>query len=434
MINRIKNNEEVRGFVCKHNDSVIIRERFTNQAWQLLGRYIANNTHLYYLYLGFCGLTDEKMARLFGKLTNSDSIKILDLSGNPFGIEGVRSMMPFLNSCSLRLSEVRLGHKGNNRIDTECFELIVSSLHGTCIQELSFMECNITSISSLETYSLPNLQKLYLCGNNIGRDGCIIVSNLLQNEGSTLTDLQLSCTGMGYEEAEILTNSLKHNTKLNGLSFENNITERGYKVFLKLVIDVSSIESTYNSNNTLSSCHLGNALERTRAETFIISHINSAVQLNKLHQNSHVAGREKVIKYQLNSQTRKVLCQLQDIDFSYSNIFADIDPILLPNIIALIGERHGQRELYTALIHTAPDLLSYVDRRALLKDEKDRNAVQRAQIAKQVEELTRQLDILVAEDDQLDNRLALIELGDSKASVVDEGKEGGSGEKRQRIR
>lgn len=229
---------------------------FANMPWELLGRYIANNTHLQKLaikhYRSF--LTDDNMARLFGTLTNSDSIKELDLSGNPFGIEGLRSMMPFLNSCSRQLTKLSLNYTG---MGTECFELVISSLHGTSIQELSMRSCDITKISSLETYELPNLQKLNLIDNEIGRQGCIIISNLLQKEGSALTKLYLDSTGMGDDGAEILAASLKNNTKLHllGLRGRNGITNRGREAILKLLVDISSIESAYNSNHTLAVMH-----------------------------------------------------------------------------------------------------------------------------------------------------------------------------------
>jgi len=80
-----------------------------------------------------------------------------------------------------------------------------------------------------------------------------------------------------------------------------------------------------------------------------------------------------VIEYQLNSQKRKEQCRLQGIECSFiGNLFADIEPILMPNILALVGEEHGQNELYNTLLPTAPDLLSYIDRKVLLTND-DRN-------------------------------------------------------------
>lgn len=166
--------------------------------------------------------------------------------------------------------------------------------------------------------------------------------------------------------------------------------------------------------------------------------------MNELHQNSHAVGRAKVIEYQLNSQKRKVLCQLQGIDFSYSNIFADIDPILLPNIIALIGDRHGQSELYTALIPTAPDLLSYIDRKALIDRTLAKNEAKAAVLShdcaqkvtkyeQKVEEYKKKYEKkmaalktellcetsrLTAENNELIDRRALIDVGDRNQAAA----------------
>ena len=57
---------------------------FTNRAWRLLGRYIANNTHLQKLDLDGC-LTDEKMALLFSELVKSSSLQQMYASYNSFG-------------------------------------------------------------------------------------------------------------------------------------------------------------------------------------------------------------------------------------------------------------------------------------------------------------------------------------------------------------
>ena len=59
------------------------------------------------------------------------------------------------------------------------------------------------------------------------------------------------------EGAEILANSLKHNTTLSCMNLQNNrIDRRGLQALLKLLNDVSSVDSTYNSNHTLRSLEL----------------------------------------------------------------------------------------------------------------------------------------------------------------------------------
>jgi len=137
-----------------------------------------------------CNLTNQRMSLLFGMLINSSSLKKLEMRNNPFGINGMRCMVPFLNNSnldSLRITGNGASMECNvNNFCSECFDLVVSSLHDKTTQELWFMKCRIRDISSLGRYTLPNLQKLYLDGNRIGTKGCIILSDLLQKEGSTL--------------------------------------------------------------------------------------------------------------------------------------------------------------------------------------------------------------------------------------------------------
>jgi len=425
-------------------------ETFTDQAWTLLGRYIANNTHLVEIDLNGCHLTDGKMSFLFRELVGSTSLKTLLLSDNDFGMIGVRSMIPLLQN-SPNLSTLALG--SNQNINNECFEVLVSALHGKSIRELYIYGCNITDASALNPCHLPNLQKLDLDGNNnISKEGCITLSNLLQKEGSTLAKLDLNCTGLDDEGIEILATSLKHNTKLKTLNLQenNDITERGLKSILKLMVDVSSIESTYNSNHTLSVCGISGISGNANTKKLKLL-INSACNVNRAWSTAEAVGRAKVIKYHLNSQKLKELCQLQGVEYSDGNLFADIEPKLLPEILALIGDEHEQSDLFTALIHTAPDLLSYIDRKALINNEMENVKAQRAALkdecAQKVAEYERKIAALKTEmltetsrlNDKkadLSSRLELIDLGDIKQSAIGGDKGNGlvdsSSKKRQR--
>jgi len=397
-------------------------ENFSNLAWELFGRYIANNTHLKRFGLDSCHLTDEKMTLLFRELTYSKSLNRLDLDGNEFGIDSVRSMTPLLQNCP-NISTLYLC--GNDNINSECFEVLISALSGKAVIELSFYGCNITDISALETYNLPHLEELNLGSNNIGRDGCITISNLLQKEGSTLKEVFVIDAGIDDEGAEILANSIKHNAKLERLSLLHNdgITEIGCKFFLKLLVDISSIKNTSKSNHTLTLCQV------CRVGTQRIqSLINDACMDNRAID----AGRSKVIKYQLDSQKRKELCEWQGIEYSPGSLFVDIEPVLLPSILALIGGRHGRSELYTALVQTAPDLLSYIDRKAMLKDEMEHNT---AKLAALTAEYEHKVALLTAKGNDIDNRLALIDIGDSKQQLA--GGQGGNsmkvGDKKRKV-
>jgi len=436
-INDIKNNNpDVNDIVIRSSDA----DEFTNLAWKLLGRYIANNTHLKKLVLEYCHLTDETMAILFRALKSSVSLKWLDLDNNDFGINGVRCMIPFLQN-SPNLSILYLGGSNNN-VNNECLEVLVSALNEKAVTELYFYNSSITDISALGRYNLPNLEYLGLSGNNIGRDGIITLSNLLQQDDTRLTALELDNTGIDDEGAELLATSLEHNTKLEILRLRgnSNITEKGHRAILNRLNDISSIESTYASNHTLTELNL--YYYHSTNET--IGHINSAIEINKNNPSSrHAAGRTKVIKYQLNSQKREELCRLQGVEYSsIGNLFVDIEPKLLPSILVLIGNEHGQSELYTALVQTAPELLSYIDRRALIDGEFAKVEVRCADLKDEYErkiaalktEMLIETSRLNDKKGDLSSRLALIDLGDMKQSVV--GEEGNgvaeSSKKRQR--
>ena len=75
----------------------------------------------------------------------------------------------------------------------------------------------------------------------------------------------------------------------------------------------------------------------------------------------------KVIKTQLNSNKRKELCCLQGVDYSYESVFSEIEPLLLPEILSLVGGKYGHDELYRMLIATAPDLASIISRQAVIE-------------------------------------------------------------------
>jgi len=164
LIGLIKENYDyrIKGIHVERDDA----DAFTDQAWELLGRYIANNTNMVGIILDDGALTDEKVALLFRGLTRSVSLKQLYFDNNEISIVGLRSMVPFLRNTTNRLE---LYLRDNSDINTECFELVISTLNGKPVKGLHFGGCNITDISSLETYNLPDIEELSLSRNNIGR-------------------------------------------------------------------------------------------------------------------------------------------------------------------------------------------------------------------------------------------------------------------------
>ena len=386
-INQIKANDPAFTEFCLYDRDA---KKFSDLSWELLGSYIAQNEHLDIINLVGCNLTDSEMSLLFRNWTRSDSLKEVNISGNMIGIVGIRSMVSFLKNAR-NLRELCIGD--NRDTNTECFRVLVEALHsgGGTIEALRLWSDKIEDITALERYPLPhlrylvldnnnirrfptslenytNLEELHLRNNQIGREGFRSIANLLEKDSSRVKYLDLDSTDMCDEDAEVIANSLTYNTSLTDIHLEGSVCSRrdadGHRAFLKLVNDVSSIERTHNSNHTLKTLSLPRSTDAAIQE--FKTHIDCAMRINKYEERSH--GRAKVVEAQLNSDERMELCHLQGIGYSYGSIFAEIEPILLPEVFALVGERYGQDELYQMLITAAPDLVSIVNRRAVIKE------------------------------------------------------------------
>jgi len=118
-------------------------------AWEEIGQDITNNTHLEELTLWESVLNEQKMTSLFRGLTGSNSIKRISLSGDEqiFGVEGVRSMVPFLQNAS-NLKKLNVSE---NNIGSEGFNLLMRALSNSPIQELQCNSCGIESIEMMST-------------------------------------------------------------------------------------------------------------------------------------------------------------------------------------------------------------------------------------------------------------------------------------------
>jgi len=403
-LTRIRRNSDNRDsfFSCRFCLGEDDAQQFTNAAWELLGRYIANNSLLKKITLDEYFITDEKITFFFKGLGKSSSLDELKMNFSRFGVVGMQSMVPLLQG-SPNLLFLYLGK--NPHFNTECFELLISALDESNIDTLCVEYCNIEDISALDRYALPNIEYLQLSGTNIGREGCITLANLLQKEASKLVRLDLEQTDIDDEGAEILANSLKNNNTLKILLLKGclNINEKGCGALLKLVNDVSSIESTYKSNHTLTDFNLSVCDN-------IYTHILSALQTNR-YNGSHAAGRAKVMRSQLNSQTRKKFCELQGIDYcSVGNLFENIEPVLLPQILSLIEERYKQNSLYSALLPIAPDLLSFIDRKALIHYSIAENKEDISYLTSKADELRREAAHFRRQADALSRRAEALSL------------------------
>lgn len=381
-IGRIRNNDP--DFV-EFTLQAGVANHFSDSAWRLLGRYIEGNDYLESIRFRTRLLDDSRMSLLFGELRGGGrALRRLELTKTDFGMDGVRAMVPFLRRSNLAALEI----SQNESFNTGCFRLLVGALDGRSVESLRVRCCDIDSNAALETCTLPRLRLLNLDqnelrsipplrsydllehvsleGNWIGRRGYGSIATLLRSECSPVKSLDLTFTGMRDPEAELISRSLERNASLNHLRLEGNkIEEEGRRAFLRLLNDVSSIGATYRSNHSLRSLELPRSFDLRVVRMF--HHIDLAIQINKENAGRpHAAGREKVVATQLRSETRRELSGLQCLEYRYDGLFPQIDPVLLPNVLAVVGERHGRGELFSMLKATAPDLASVVDRRSAL--------------------------------------------------------------------
>ena len=94
-INLIKRNDPgLTSFPLRGHDA----SKFSDLAWQLLGGLIANNSRLESVHAMGSQLTDSKISILFRGLAKDSPLKNIDLERNGLGIDGIRSMVPFLSN------------------------------------------------------------------------------------------------------------------------------------------------------------------------------------------------------------------------------------------------------------------------------------------------------------------------------------------------
>jgi hypothetical protein len=330
------------------------------------------------LDLRYGALNDHKMTFLFSGLTRSSTIYEMVLYRNEFSVEGVRSMVPFVqNSNKLSLLDL-----DDNNIQSVGFNVLLRALRDSPIEHL---QCNNNDIESIEINHdhIPRYLKfLLLCGNRINADGCRGLATLLQGGNSTLKKLDLDDNQIDDEGVEILVNALQSNTHLEELSLSINdgISFEGAKLCLRLVNDISSIKATLQSNHTLrvlefedTSNHTLRVLEFEDTDygdyddvnTQIQLHINKAVRINR-DKGSEAAGREKVVLTQLHSGTRAKLANFLGVDRS---LYSEINPLHLPEVLSMVGRYHGHGELYTALKSSIAGVISTVNRKEFIQQQ-----------------------------------------------------------------
>lgn len=373
----------------------------TDEDWVEIGNVFSNKEYLTTLSLHSGALNDRKTALLFQGLTGSSSLEDMGLHRIELSAVGVRSMVPFLQ----HTNSLRCLNLSNNGIQSEGFNALFRSLRNSPIEKLNCTGCGITSI---EIRCIPkHLKVLYLDENNINADGCRGLAKLLRGGDATLETLHLQKNKIDDEGVEILVDVLQNNTSLTQLFLEKNhvMSKRGQIMLLKLVNNISSIEATLRSNQTLTELEVSETWEDEVEEYTIQRLINVATDINRLYKHKpERAGRGKVIKTQLNNESRAELAELQGV---HQSIYSEIDPLVLPEVLSIIGRRHGQggilipwnlmahkldvEDMYVALKSSVAGVISIVNRKACIQEERDFYVALIAQFNAKVAQLNAEL-------------------------------------------
>ena len=338
-------------------------KNFTDEEWVETGLALSKNTHLDTLQFGRNALNDHKMSLLFRGLTISRSIKNLYLHEN--GLKtGIESMLPFLQNAS---NLVTLDLDGNS-IQSEEFNFLLVALCDSPVKELHCCGCNIESIQIDNARYPTKLKDLRLFENRINEDGCRGLAKLLQMPDCALKNLSLGNNNIDDAGVALFANALQYNTTLTALYLYGNkgISKEGNIMMLKLVNDISSVKATLQSNHTLHTIYLDNG---DYDDIMVQNQMNEFTTINaEYSNNAEAAGKEKMIRFQLHSDRRSALAELQKV---HQSVYSEISPIYLPELLSLVGPSHGQGELFAAVKSSIAVLMSIVNRKKRIKVARD---------------------------------------------------------------
>jgi hypothetical protein len=345
-------------FSLSGHEQADIIQHMNVRDWELLGRDLLGMSFEELSITSRALDSDEKVSALFRRLMGSNTIKKIYMCNNHFGIQGLRSMVPFLQHVTYLNT---LDISGNN-IGSEGFAVLWRGLRRSPIRHLICNMCGIESIEIDRYYGRkcgPRIIESFgLDSNFINCDGVREIIKLLHT-GGRMTHLSLCNNRIGNEGVAALAEALKNDTWLQTLAIHSNelITDESKVLLLKLVIDVSSIKATLQSNYTLRRVEVAEPRLAFQERDEYHDLIREATDINEEFPypgNREAVGREKVIRLQLDSYWGEQLADLQGVRRS---VYSEIDPLYLPEVLSLIGRRNGKTELFKAVSSTIMTLL-----------------------------------------------------------------------------
>lgn len=255
------------------------------EVFTMMTPFFQNNHNLNKIIINHCNFGDEGcrlLALAIGSSTNK-SLKYVQLEGNDISEEG---MVDIITSLSMHPHLQRLYLYGNHLRKNGCVAL-ATLLQASAI-ELQYLfiannEINDEGIEALVP-SLKNcshLRELWVCTNtSITTRGWQSLASILESPNSNLQGLKITTNNIDDEAVAAFANALRNNTKLHKMLMWDNpsITTIGWQTFSKALCHTSSVNSTFLSNHTLRS-----------VGTFTNEIMHSLLLLNHRHNKKEVA-------------------------------------------------------------------------------------------------------------------------------------------------
>ena len=380
-----------------------------DDAARLLGRYIATNEHLSQLRI----FNDVDAAdSLFEGLRGSRSLTYLGIATR-LSSQEVQSILPFLmNAPKLKALRLNLGHASFRAIIRTLRSIESLSLTDSDIGDVSAIcPCNLPNLECLDLdssgiisvpslHGFPELTALSLYGNKIGKEGFASLNEYLASDSCQLDSLNLGDTGMADDDISSLTRALKHNRSVEEVCLRgNDCGEAGYRSILKMLLDISSIKATIQSNTCLLiiDLHKENDTRDDYDSDSDASEYNPRDGFEEIREwiysvlectTYRMSLKERIKWSHLRTWIRRQLCEMQGVDYSYDSLFAEIPPCILPELFSLMWTDPGMMDPFRALVATVASWTSLVDRRLMVETTLERNRAQVEQLNDTVKQMT----------------------------------------------
>eukprot|EP00984_Skeletonema_dohrnii_P018038 scaffold8338_cov72-Skeletonema_dohrnii-CCMP3373.AAC.2 len=225
------------------------------------------------------------------------SLKVLDLSDNSIGNDGLLNLVEALQSCT-GLEELDLSHNDFSAVVglgslSDWLQNSPLNLKNLCLEN-----CRISDVGlhALAEGAANHCKTLDLDGNeSITRTGLSYLSSAIRSDSCHVKTLYLQGIPIGDEGMEALAQGLVGNQSLTSLYLSDlhddvSITSAGWVVFSRALCDTSSVNSTYLSNHTIHNICIEDDEETIPRDIFLY------LQLNEEHP-QHAARCKILMKH-----------------------------------------------------------------------------------------------------------------------------------------